>query len=514
MIRRGFRARPYDDRGTSLVLALVFITVGSLVVMSVLALADTSMRTTIALRNNASEIAAAEGAANVAINTLRDGEYGGTGTCFGGSNTLTLSNFYQRPNGTQDSARVTCDVDPTPTSTTAPIGTPSRALLTLDSTPTASLGGPIGISVTNPQLTGSTGSLRVTGDVHSNSNIVIQPKVIIVPSGNLTSSGAIRANRACSTGTGLFSPNPTCNTGTVVADPAYPMPTVAGLPTRAVPPCGAVMTFQPGRYADFLNLTQRTSLACAGGNGVLHFTPGIYYFDFGAPDLASVPWTWALTRGTVIGGALRSGVTLGPGMPVPNSCVSPVPTGSGWRAPAPTDGVTFVFSGGSQMLVSGAAKVELCGRYAGRSAPLAVTAERATGLLGTLCGTTLWPCAAISTATPTAFVVQGTTYLPTRELVLGLNNSSNQALRGGVVVRRVWANTTRGTGSAAVIETPTDPYTERRTIVYLNVYVCSGSSTCASGQLQLRTKVAIVDPTAIPVAGVRQMTVLSWSQPG
>src|SRR5262249_3151296 len=160
---------------------------------------------------------AAEGAANVAINALRNGTYGGSGTCLGSGNALSLPNFYQRQNGTQDSARVTCDLDPT--STTAPIGTPARALLTLDTT-ASGLFGPFGIRATNPQLTGSTGTLRVTGDVQSNSNIVIQTKLGPVPSGNLTSSGAIRANQGCTSGSGLFNPAPTCNTGSVVADPA------------------------------------------------------------------------------------------------------------------------------------------------------------------------------------------------------------------------------------------------------------------------------------------------------
>ena len=506
MIRPRPCARPHDDRGTSLVLALVFITIGSLVVMAVLALADSSIRTTIALNEDVSDTAAAEGAANIAVNALRDGTFGGPGSCFGAGNTLTLSNFYQRPNGTQDSARVTCDLDTA--STTAPIGTPPWALTTLDTTATLLLG-PFGISVTNPMLTGSNGSLRVTGDVHSNSNIVIQPKVFIVPSGNLTSSGAIRANRTCSSGTGLFSPTPTCNTGTVIPDPAYSMPTVGGLPTQTVPACAAVMTFQPGRYTDVLSLSNRTSTLCQGGNAVLHFLPGVYYFEFGPSNLM-VPW--ALTAGTVIGGALRAGVTLGPGMPVSNNCVSPVPTpGSTWLAPPPTDGVTFVFSGGSQMVMSLSAKMELCGRYAGRSAPLAMTAESTTGILATTCGNTAWPCAAIWTSNPISFVVQGTIYLPTRELVLGLNNTTTQSIRGGAVVRRAWANTSRLATSSPVIETPVDPFTERRTVVLLNVYVCRASSTCASGELQLRTKVSIIDPSAFPVAGARQTTVLSWS---
>jgi hypothetical protein len=496
--------RPYDDRGSTLVLALAFIVVGSLVLMAVLALADTNERATIALNSQADSTAAAEGAANVAINTLRNGTFAGSGTCLGSGNTLSLPNFYQRQDGSHDSVRVTCDLDPT--TTTAPIGTPGRALLTLDTT-ASGLFGPFGISVTNPQLAGSTGSLRVTGDVQSNSNIVVQ-KSLFLPSGNLTSSGAIRANQSCTSGSGLFSPAPTCNTGSVIADPAYPLPSVAGLPTRAVPACAPVMTFQPGRFTDVVNLIARTSSLCQGGNGVLQFLPGIYYFEFG-PSNAMVPWT--LTAGTVVGGALRAGVTLGPGMPLSNNCVSPLPTGPGWLAPSPDDGVTFVFSGGSQMVVSGSAKVELCGRYAGRSAPIAVTALPTTGALASTCGSTAWPCAAVWTTTPTAFVVQGTVYLPTRELVLGLNNTTTQSLRGGAVVRRAWANTSRSTTSAAVIEAPVDPYTERRTVVYLNVYLCRGASSCSGGQLTLRTKVSIIDPSGIPAAGARQMTVLSWS---
>jgi hypothetical protein len=332
-----------------------------------------------------------------------------------------------------------------------------------------------------------------------------------VPSGNLTSSGAIRANRACTAGSGLFSPSPTCNTGTVSADPAYPMPSVGGLPTQAVPACSPVMTLQPGRYTDVVSLSARSSALCQGGNGVLLFLPGIYYFEFG-PSNVMVPWT--LTAGTVVGGQLRPGVTAGPGMQLSNNCVSPIPTGPGWlAAPSPTAGVTFVFSGGSQMVVSGSAKVELCGRYAGTSAPIAVTAQPTTGSLAGACTSTSWPCAAIWTTTPTAFVVQGTVYLPSRELVLGLNNSTTQSLRGGAVVRRAWANTSRSTASAPVIEIPN---TERRTVIYLNVYVCLAQPTCASGEgeLRLRAKVSIIDPSANPQAGRREMTVLSWSLQG
>jgi len=536
MIRRRLWARRSDDRGTSLLMALIFVTVGALVIMAVLGLVDANVRGTIQLSSEASATAAAEGAANIAINDIGNWTFGGAsgGPCFNpslptsnGGNTRLLANFYQRPDQTMDSAAVTCEWDASAGTSIAPYGTPSRPLLTLDVTATNALNPPFGISVTNT-LSIANSSLRVAGDIFSNSNMVIQPKVLgIGPSLVATSPGTIRAIRACTSGSGYFTPTPTCSSGTPIADPlsTYPRPVVAGLPNRTVPACAPVMTLPYGHYgspnaatglATAAALSALTSTACQGGNGVLLFQPGIYYFEFGPPDTV-VPWT--ISAGTVIGGALRPGVTAGPSMPVPNSCVSPVPTTSGGPITvSPADGVTFVFSGGSWMDIISAARVELCGRYGGFGPPLAIYAEQATGALGSACTNAGWPCAAVVTGVPVtgvplpaAFQVEGTIYLPQRELVLNVSNSSNQNVRGGVVVRRFWANTSRTT-TTPVIETQTEVNGQRRTVVWLNVYLCPGSSSCtASGTKALRAKVSIVDPSGVPVVGQRQLTVLSWS---
>jgi hypothetical protein len=526
------RPRPGDDRGTSLVLALIFVTVGSLVLMAVLALAETNVGATLVMNDHASDTAAAEGAANIAINFLRGGEFAGLGSCLPGGNPLQLNAFYTRPDGkTKDSAVVTCDLD----SKIAPFGTPSRALLTLDPTATSGTNPPVGITVSNG-LSLSVGSLRVQGDVFSNSNIYVQPKVGVT-GGNLTSSGGgtIKAIRACSASS-LFSPAPLCGSGTPISDPLAPYAPkpadLAGLPDRTVPGCAPTVTFQQGHYGSRTNpgaalaaataLSALTSSSCLSGNAVLLFQPGIYYFEFAAPDfLPPIPWT--LTAGTVIGGALRPGVTPGPTMPVPNSCVSPVPTpGSTSVTVLPNDGVTFVFSGGSWMNVMSSARVELCGRYGGIGPPLAIYAEQTTGALGGACTSSGWPCAAVLTGTilgafmPAAFQVEGTIYLPNRELVLNVPNNSTQAIRGGVEVRRFWANTSRATTmTTPVIETPVEVNSQRRTVVWLKVFLCPASPTCtASGQPALRTRVSIVDPTGLPKAGNRQMTVLSWGMQG
>jgi hypothetical protein len=509
---RRFCVRPHDDRGTSLVLALVFITVVSLVVMTVLTFADTSMKSTIALRSQVSETAAGEGAAQAAINALRKGTYNGNSVgCFGATSTLTLDNFYQRPNGSQDSARVTCELDPSLGS--APLVMPQHALLTTDST---GLALPLGQVVTG---SGSGSTFRVGGAVHSNSTISLV-------NGNLTASGAITARRSCTiVAGGVFNPAATCNNGNLVPI-TYTPPSVAGLPTRTVPACGSttgVYTISPGIYTNSNGLSNLTRSTCHGGNAIVHLLPGIYYFNFSPTLFPPSIGVWAITAGTVIAGNLRPGVTLTPGVqpPLPNACKSPVPTGPGWVAPEPGDGVTIVMGGNGQLAVTAAGRVEICGRYSPNALPVAIAAQDTTGTIGTLCALTGFPCAALSTGllvatAPFAMYVQGTTMLPTREFVVSLNPTSQQVYRGGVIARRAGSFSTQGPSAPPVIEVlPSNPTAPRRTVVYLNVFVCPGSSTCSSGgELKLRTKVAFNDPTGLTVAGARQVSVLSWSLQG
>ena len=502
--------RPHGDRGTSLVLALVFITVVSLVVMTVLAFADTSMKSTRALRSQVSETAAAEGAAQAAINALRKGTYNGNSVgCFGATSTLTLGNFYQRPDGSQDSARVTCELDPSLGS--APVVMPQQALLTTDPTNGTI---PLGQVVTG---FGAGNSLRVAGPVHSNSTISLV-------NGNLTASGAITARRPCLAVGGVFSPAPTCNNGNQV-NITYSPPTVTGLPTRTVPTCGSttgVYTLSPGRYTNATGLSNLTRSNCHGGNAIVHLLPGIYHFDFTLSLFPTSAGAWFVTAGTVIAGNLRPGVTLTPGVQpsLPGACKSPVPTGAGWVAPEPDDGVTIVMGGTGQLHVTLAGRVEVCGRYAPNAFPVAVAAQPTTGALGLLCSVG-FPCAALSTGllvaqAPLAMYVQGTTMLPTREFVVSVTATAQQMYRGGVIARRAGSFSTRDSSAPPVIEVlPSNPTAPRRTVVYLNVFVCPGTPTCSSGgELKLRTKVAFNDPTGLTVAGARQVSVLSWSSQG
>jgi hypothetical protein len=227
---------------------------------------------------------------------------------------------------------------------------------------------------------------------------------------------------------------------------------------------------------------------------------------------------WSVSAGTVIAGNLNPGVTLTPGVPppLPGACKSPVPTGPGWVAPDPGDGVTIVMGGTGQLNVTSAGRVEICGRYSPTALPVAFAAQPTTGALGLLCASG-WPCAALSTGlvvtlAPAAVYIQGTTMLPTREFVVSLSAASQQLYRGGVIARRAGSFSTRDSSAPPVIEVlPSNPTAPRRTVVYLNVFVCHASSTCSGGELELRTKVSFNDPSGLTVAGARQVSVLSWN---
>jgi Tfp pilus assembly protein PilX len=114
------------------------------------------------------------------------------------------------------------------------------------------------------------------------------------------------------------------------------------------------------------------------------------------------------------------------------------------------------------------------------------------------------------------FYVQGTTYTPRAVLDITLNNVAEQVFRFGVISRSLWVKLTGSFSfTGPVIEVPDDSPGFVLS-VYLDAYVCPGAGSCApAGTPALRSKVAFVDPDPVtPVAGQRQVAVLSWSQPG
>jgi hypothetical protein len=127
-------------------------------------------------------------------------------------------------------------------------------------------------------------------------------------------------------------------------------------------------------------------------------------------------------------------------------------------------------------------------------------------------------CALITTTNSpgSQFYVQGTTYGPKAVFDLALNNATEQVFRFGVVARSLQVKLTGSfTYTGPVIEVPDDA-PGFAFAVYLTAYVCPAGGACpATGTGAVRAKITVVDgdPTA-PVAGKRQIAILSWAASG
>jgi hypothetical protein len=514
------RLRRGDDSGTSLILALIFITVGAVVLAALLSLADASMRTTIQLRGQAANVAAADGAGKAAINALRQGTNTySSGFCFGsgagGSNTLPLPNFYQPAGSAVTSATVTCEPDTThstldPSVQVSGANAPLNAILTLATTAS----GEDGLNT----VVGGNRTLRVRGKIFSNSTIKSSQ-------GTLTSNTSVKARGSC-TGTITSTPAPQCGIGGA-ADPGSVDPNyaVAGGSTtlRSVPACvgnNKLVTFTPGLYTDVASLNTMTSNSGCK-DSIFYFPAGTYYFNFPSST------EWLIDTGWVVGGTPTSALVAGTPPTMPGSCKSPIPPSppGGWTRPGPNEGVQFVFGGGSHIRIKGA-QAELCGSYSPIMPPIAVYGlKSAVGSVPAQSGcvtTQNYPsnssaCAMIKTdqSPNNALYIQGTTYAPRAALDIELNNATGQVFRWGVIARTLFISPTGSANlSGPVIEVPDDNIDGGLTnILYLNVYICPGSASCTvvTGLKRLRVKVAVVDPSGLPIAGARQVTVYSWS---
>ena len=384
---------PAEDRGAALILVLFIVTMIGLAGAALLTFSDTSVRTTIALRDQAGNTYNADGAAQVAINSLSTGDGFPTGslfnnanntTCFGPdkiSATLDLPGFYPGTSGfvgtAPSSASVTCSADPatgidgTVVTITAGKNSPSQAVMTLGRTT-----GEDGINI-KPL----TGTPFMAGTAKSNSNI----KVV---SGTLQSTAAVTAFGAC-TGSIVSTPSANCNTGATLGDPGYAseatvVPTYRQVPADVSTSCpNGVVTFKEGYYDNAMALTTLMDNigACAGSTW--WFMPGTYYFDFHNNTLDSDAYRltgstggsgsadqWGITSGNLVAGTPTDSsgtVIASPGAsPVmPGSCLNPIRSTS-------NKGVQFIFGGDSQLKLRGAADGEICGTYSATRPPIGV----------------------------------------------------------------------------------------------------------------------------------------------
>lgn len=352
-----------DDAGAALPMVLVLVTVIAVVLGALLSFADTSVRTTVNLRDQAASAYTADGALQAGINAIRTSTFTGAAGehCFGASDTLSLPGF-----SGAGSAAVSCTADPAKVQIQCPslstCNRPGNAILTLGT------GGEDGLNIQQP--TGS--SFKVHGIVYSNSNIR-------VVNGSLDTNTAVYARGACA-GTIRSTPTPSCGFGgsSLGADPGYAPALTSVPPHQALPACtraGSLITFQPGFYDDAAGLSAMMSSSSKCKDSTWWFTPGTYYFDFrnsAAVRPSSLPGgddVWTVDNGFLVGGTPTddSGrIIAKPPVPakIPAACDNPIDD-------AKAVGVQFVFGGDSRLAVK-AGQAEICGSYSAQRPPLAL----------------------------------------------------------------------------------------------------------------------------------------------
>jgi hypothetical protein len=497
-----------EDRGAALIYALIFITVIAIVVAAVLSLADTNLRTTFALRDQAAEAAAADGAAQVAINELRKGAYTGpTGSCFSAA-TLELSNFYQPPAGSNLSARVECAYDDGLSVHPGATGA-GFALLTLPQ------GSQDGLAL---KATGS-GGMSVEGDVGSTGRSHVDAGRLEV-TGDFTSrtcqidnGGSIRDSSGP-----VLATSPECLTPSS-GDPNYVLPPSAkpdavGTWTTSGNCNAGVRTFEPGLYE-----SNQAMNALNANCALSYFKPGIYWFAFDGE--------WETRDAKVVAGAKTAPPV---NVNMANACPSPFVNYD------PAAGVVFVFGGNARWRLDNGGQAAVCAavsQVAGQP-PFALFGLKSavTGTAGTVSppaagscirrdkdapgGGPNAPCATFQTSnfSDIKLYLNGATYLPLGWVDLDLRGSADQYIVGGLAVRQFQLFSPASATLPQPLSSGPLPGGPggARTVVYLTVFVCPGGGSCSTGgALRLKVKVGIADPSVTVMPGQREITVYSWS---
>jgi hypothetical protein len=507
-----------DDRGAALLLVLIVVTVVALVGAATLSLAQTSLRTTVALRDQGAGAYAAEGAAQVAISELQAGRFPNNCATLTGD-ALPLGSgtqpFYQsaQSSSTPLNAYVSCVPDPS--SGTGGIinsaNKPANAIWTVRSDA-------YGVGQNYNHNSGKTINVA-NGNVISETSIDIGSNMLAVTGTNVkvlakSQSGCMSSQQ------GQFLPTPCVPNGTLDPRPSYPAPTDTVLPAPA-PVCTAgsprYAAFSPGLYTnvDILNGTRGTSgnLNICGAADVVWFMPGTYYFDFtgtwNAPSRL-VGGTPTDSTGAQIAGL--SAATLGNlsrlNPATSGACVDP-------RQGSAAPGVQFVFGGASNVNL-GSHVFEICATYSAGRVPVAIFGPIADILNGggsNLAVTTqrvcsVDACSMLSTDTSgqAEFHIQGFVYAPNARIALVVKNSPGQMFNWGVLLGSFSLTVNGASPTQPFLDVPASDGSASYSVMYLNVWVCPATaSSCdsSSGPARLTAKVQTAPPATVRV--------LSWS---
>lgn len=282
-----------DEDGSSLILALIIVSILAVGSAALLSFVDTSIRTTVAVQSQGNSAYAADAAVQIDINTLRKTP---SGTVSAGCAPLT---------STVDSVTVRVDCTPLPGSGSLGDGgkgtTPPAAVILLGRNPAGSGSG----QENDFELVNPNSSVTITG-IQSAQNITLDNQTTLNIDNQPTSTAAsVSGPATCNlVGSGTIQPPAAakCGTLTSVIDPGYGLPSYASVITQTVTDLGSscnnkINVLQPGEYNDSLTwqpggggaLTGESALAgyltCVGsspGNKgtIFWFPPGFYYFNF------------------------------------------------------------------------------------------------------------------------------------------------------------------------------------------------------------------------------------------
>jgi Tfp pilus assembly protein PilV len=428
------------EEGALLILALIFLSLFSVIVLALLGFTDTSLIQTNAAVDQRRALYSSDGAISGAI-------LNGFSSFQSNLASIRAGNAWACPSfSLQNSNQITADVTCTVSGTTLNGDTsprPANAILTLGGS----------ISVRN------SGTLRVTGDVHSNSNIDVRDR-----NGILSVVGKIRSRvspcpkRGRGTVTSTIN-DKVCSTSVAsVADPNYKTAVLTAPTTVATVPttCATkLVTFTAPAGGLVFNdalaltkLTNRTYPSCRGA--VVWFKPGLYYFNFGNnsncqgqcnDDDNNTPHQWRVSdsRMAIVGGAAQGGwdtnLTLRPS--VPGGCNTSV------------TGAQFVYGGDSSMRMTNGT-LEICPATGSDGHKISFYGARSTAN-----GYTAGRGTVLTTNRRATVVLQGTLYAPLQSVTLDTSRIFTPIIGRGLIAKSATLQASRVVGPTAFSMPPT-----------------------------------------------------------
>lgn len=342
--------RGCSERGSSLVIALVMVLIVAVGIVALLGFADASFRAVDSVRTQRRNSYAAENAVQAAVQKLRGNDALGTasGPC--------PSPFISYPaEDRQPPVEVGCDVIQARGAGVPGDSWPQYAILA-----TGASSAEAGIT------TAKSGEVYVGGPVASNSPAVA-PTYSIDGDQLIARGYSVQAKGACSTGIAVDAPaDLQCGTGAEYPDPAYPaQPFDIALlanpnPAPVCEPGQQAWRFNPGYYTD----TRVFSPSGGGCNGnALWFSPGVYYFDFGAGGVNNGEDLWTVGK-TVVGGEKKVANwtgTNGSGVPNANAAATGFSRWCKTELDGADSGVQWILGGSSQITIpASGGTIELC----------------------------------------------------------------------------------------------------------------------------------------------------------